>query len=159
MDLVLERMARCGDRPRKQGKMDDGAQCDYMHAGNSYGSICGATREAEKGKANEVVSNVVSPALEAQNMAARDLERRDRIPKRKKRSMCKEGQSGHRLVDAGKWFMNLGCSGSALVDQSLGPAAVPSDLHHSFHVDPCERSINALHVAVDFSRFLPFDAL
>lgn len=115
MNLVLGMMTRCGDCPRQQGRMVDGAHCDCMHAESSYEGICGATREAEKGKANNVVPNVVSPALDAQNMATCGLKgSRDGTPRREQEAKCVPGRPvSHRLVDAGKWFVNLGRCGSA----------------------------------------------
>jgi hypothetical protein len=75
MNLVLAMVARCGDniRLRRQGSMGSGAVFDRVHAWSDHWRQRCATREAEKGKAGQAVSNAVLPAnprLGSQNMAA-----------------------------------------------------------------------------------------
>lgn len=80
MDLILAAFCQCGGRrPRRQGIIDDIAQCDGVHAGSDQPSIRCATAEAEEGKACKTVSNAVRPASQSlvpQNMAAWDSKRR-----------------------------------------------------------------------------------
>jgi hypothetical protein len=133
MNPVLGTIAQCGDRPRRQGIIDEGAQCDCVHAEKSYRGICSATREAEKGKASNVVSNVVPLASQLCWQRAWQLELsegRERIPTGQNRSTCKDTTQS---VTA-SWTLESGSracvdAGVCIVGQSLRIKAVPGDPH------------------------------
>jgi hypothetical protein len=75
MDLMLVTVTLCGDnnRPRRQRDFDGGAVLDRVHAWSDHRKQGCATREAEKGKAGQAVSNAVlpvNPRIGSENMAA-----------------------------------------------------------------------------------------
>lgn len=93
MNLILAAMAQCGDSDhRRQDNIDGSAQCRYMHTGSDHWSICRATREAEEGKASNVVRLAASQRgwWLAKDMAAPDSKgKKGSIPDSTREYICK----------------------------------------------------------------------